>query len=419
MVSIPLSKEDKAILDLEGDHIVGHTCVVAILDGAVPSVDDIRSRITARIEHAPLLRRRLGQGDSGLEWVEATEIDLASHVAAAGFVHSEADLERRIAELFAQRLDRERPLWQMEVISLNGEALALVWRIHHALADGITTMRLGEAVLWDPVSSLQDAPLKPQSVRPEDDHADHHRRIGHLSAFILREFGESLEGSPFDGQVGSRRSVDFATVELPSLHEAAKRLAGATVNDAVLSIVAGALRVWMISHHGAPESIRVRVPVSLHQLGDDVGNHDSFFTLPVSLADPDPVARLRKIHEESSTRKLQHDAQNRASYLNTLGSVSPHLKRLAERLESNPRSFALCVSNVPGPREPLHVDGAPVRSLYTLAEVGRRHGLRIAVVSYSDKLEFGICADPGIASDIAALARGIEEEAAALCASLR
>jgi diacylglycerol O-acyltransferase len=414
---IPLTEEDKAILDLEGDHIVGHTCMVVILEGATPSVDCLRTQIAARMERAPLLCRRLRQGGYGFEWVETTNIDLAIHVTAAGFASTEDDLERQIAALFARPLDRARPLWQMDVVSFNGEALALVWRIHHALADGVTAMRLGQAVLWDPTISLQDASLKPRSVRPEDDYADHRRRLSHLSAFILREFGESLERSPFDGEVGSRRSIKFATVPLSALHEAAKRLAGATVNEAMLSIVAGAIRTWLICHHGELGSVRLRVPVSLHQLDDDAGNRDSFFTLPVSLADADPVERLRKVHEESARRKLEHDAQDRVSYLDSLGSVSPPLRRFVERLESNPRSFALCVSNVPGPPHPIHVQGAPVRSLYTLAEVGRRHGLRIAVVSHSDKLEFGVCADPGIAADVQELARGIEAEAAILSAS--
>jgi hypothetical protein len=417
MDPVPLTGDDKAILDLEGDHIVGHTCTVVILEGAVPSVDDLRSQIAARMAHAPLLRRRLHRGDSGFEWVETADIDLADHVTAAGSAGTGGDLDRRIAALFAQPLDRGRPLWRMDVVSLGGEALALVWRIHHALADGVTTIRLGEAVLWDPVASPQDAPPTPRSVRPDDDHADHRRRLGHLSAFIRREFGEPLERSPFDGEIGSRRSIDFATVPLSALHEAARRLAGATVNEAVLSIVAGAIRSWLIRHHGALGSVRVRVPVSLHQLDDDAGNRDSFFTLPVSLANPDPVGRLRQIHDDSARRKLEHDAQDRASYLDSLGSVSPRLRRFAERLESSPRSFALCVSNVPGPRQPIHVRGAPVRSLYHLAEIGRRHGLRIAVVSHSDKLEFGVSADPGIAPDIQELARAIEAEAATLCAS--
>jgi diacylglycerol O-acyltransferase len=417
MDPIPLTEEDKAILDLEGDHIVGHTCTVVILEGAVPSVDSLRSQIAARMAHAPLLRRCLHHGDSGFEWMEATDIDLADHVTAAGFASTEGDLDRRIAALFARPLDRDRPLWQMDVVSLDSDALALVWRIHHALADGVTSIRLGEAVLWEPITSLQDAPLGPRPARPEDHHADHHRRLGHLAAFVRREFGESLERSPFDGAIGSRRSVDFATVSLPALHEAARRLAGATVNEAVLSIVAGAVRSWLIRRHGELGSVRLRVPVSLHQLDDDVGNRDSFFTLPVSLAEPDPVERLREIHEDSARRKREHDAEDRMSYLDSLGSVSPRLRHFVDRLESGPRSFALCVSNVPGPPRPIQVQGVPVRSLYHLAEVGRRHGLRIAVVSHSDKLEFGVCADPGIAADVEELARGIEAEAALLCAS--
>jgi hypothetical protein len=72
------------------------------------------------------------------------------------------------------------------------------------------------------------------------------------------------------------------------------------------------------------------------------------------------------------------------------------------------------VSNVPGPSAPVSVLGAPVTALRTLAEIGARHGLRIAVVSLAAELHFGLCADPAIVDGLDAMARGIEEEAAAL-----
>lgn len=418
MDTIPLSRDDRAILELEGPHIVGHTCKITILEPPVPSVLALRAHVASRIEHAPLLRRRLAGSAVDPVWVQDRTVDLDAHVVACGQASGDADLRRHVAALFAQHLDRDRPLWRLDVIALPDDALALVWRIHHALADGVTTMRLGEAILWTPAAP---APGPITSPRLEPGHAGHaddeHRRRGHLAGFLRREFAAAPNRSPFDAEVGSQRSVAFASVPLAPLRDSARRLAGATVNEAVLSVIAGALRRWLVHHHASPAAIRLRVPVSLHHEGDDPGNRDSFFTLPVSLHEEDPVARLRQVRAESAERKQEHDAERLESFLDSLGSLSPRLRRLAERIASGPRSFALAISNVPGPREPVDVCGARARSLHCLAEVGRRHGLRVAVVSLAGTLGVGITADPAIAPDLDELAAGIEAESAALSAA--
>ena len=90
---------------------------------------------------------------------------------------------------------------------------------------------------------------------------------------------------------------------------------------------------------------------------------------------------------------------------------------LLRRIESSPRRFAVSVSNVPGPREPVSVLGAPVEEMHTIAEIGRRHGLRISVVSLAGRLYFGFCADPALVDDLDAMAEGIEIEAADLIAA--
>jgi hypothetical protein len=76
----------------------------------------------------------------------------------------------------------------------------------------------------------------------------------------------------------------------------------------------------------------------------------------------------------------------------------------------------LNVSNVPGPREPVHVLGVPVRALYSLAEIREHHALRVAVVSLADTLYFGLCADPTLLPDVDVLAAHMEAEAAAVIA---
>ena len=98
---------------------------------------------------------------------------------------------------------------------------------------------------------------------------------------------------------------------------------------------------------------------------------------------------------------------------------APQLRGFAERVLTHPRSFALNVSNVRGPRRPVHVLGAPVRSLYSLAEIREHHALRIAVVSLTDTLNFGLTADPSLLEGVDKLAGEIQLEAAELLARIR
>ena len=301
----------------------------------------------------------------------------------------------------------------MDVIP-TGDGAAVVWRIHHSLADGTAALRFARELLWDgPADDGRSGSGGPggRSQLEEDS-----RRRRHLAAFVEREFGASIHRSPFDGEIGTTRRIAFATVDLHALHDDAKRVADATLNDAVLSIVAGALRRWLIHHHGSLGGLRVRVPVSLHHEGDEVANRDSFFSLRLPLNEPDPARRLRDVKRATAARKESGDAEEREEFLRELAAHSPRLESFCERLEASPRSFALSVSNVPGPREPVSVLGTPVTAIHSIAEIGRRHALRVAVVSLAGNLHFGFCADPGIVDRLDEMAAGVEIEAAELAA---
>jgi WS/DGAT/MGAT family acyltransferase len=231
---------------------------------------------------------------------------------------------------------------------------------------------------------------------------------------MRREFGSSRRRSPFDSPLGGRREVAFASADLRAVHDAAKRTDGATLNDAVLATVTGALGAWVRRHHGSLGELRVKVPVSLHHLGDDPGNRDSFFVVSVPLDERDPLARLRATHAATAERKHEHDAEEMDALLKRLARTSPALERLCDRLERGGRSFAVNVSNVPGPRAALSVLGAPVREVYSIAEIAEHHALRVAVVSAAGRLHFGLCADPTAVDGLATIAADIEAEAAAL-----
>jgi hypothetical protein len=381
-------------------------------------VDALRERIGERMHLTPALTRSLRDVGGEPCWVQDPRFEVGEHVVE--HVHERpvnwSELRRCVARLFEQRLDRDRPLWRMDVVELEGGERALVWRIHHALADGTAAVRYARSLLWDeaPEEKLTAAQLAGSHA------ADEARRRSHLAGFLRREFQRSRTRSPFDGHIGARRVVGFAVVPLAAVRDAARALDGATLNDAVLGIVTGALRHWIGVHHGHLGSIRVQIPVSMHSRagdeGDTAANRDSLFSLGLPLGEPDPVARLREIHARTQVRKRAHDAEQREVLMHRMGGVSPRLAQFATQLERSPRRFALSVSNVPGPRRRVTVLRAPVLQMHSLAEISERHALRVAVISLADLLCFGFCADGELIPDVQTMVDRVQPETQALLA---
>ena len=162
--------------------------------------------------------------------------------------------------------------------------------------------------------------------------------------------------------------------------------------------------------------LRVKVPVSMHDATDTLGNRDSFFYLGLPLGEPDPAERLRLIRQESAIRKTGHDAQEMDRALAALSRASPRLRLVCDRFLMDPREFALNVSNVPGPPRPVSIVGQPVQSIHDLADIAERHALRVAAVSYAGQLNFGLCADAALIEDLPGLAGAIQAEAEDLTA---
>lgn len=413
MEGIALTDEDRAILALETDAVAGHTCKVVLIGPGAPSAERLAAAIEARLPAVPALTRRLAGSAQQPVWVDDDRFDIGAHVVAADVDPcDDGALRTEVARLFAERLDRSRPLWHLDVVARPRGRAALVWRVHHALADGTVAMRFADAVLWD---DDRDAPAARRPAPPAHDAGRHVR----LAAFVRHEVELAPRRSPFDGTIGHEREVAFASAPLRALHDAARRLADATVNDAVLTAVAGGLRDWIQHHHGRLGRLRVKVPVSLHHPGDGEGNRDAFFTLELPVGEPDAVGRLAAVRAATAERKAGHDAETLDVLMRDLARASPQLEHFCRRLEASPRTFALNVSNVPGPARQVRVLGAPVEAVYSLAEIGERHALRIAVVSLDGQLNFGFCSDPAIVGDLDLLASGVEAEASALLAAAR
>ena len=422
-----LSDEDLSILALENDTVAGHTCKVIILEDRIEP-DELRASIASRLKRAPRLCLRLSDIDGHPSWLPAPELDLNAHVVvAAGSEPLDLPQFRTaVAQTFEARLDRSRPLWRVDLIpKLAWGGSALLWRIHHALADGTAAMQMATAALWDeepPAKARQaDSQRPPASAKPRHQIAE-----DPLAALrvAMREAPQPWLQSPFSGRICAGREVGFAAVELQALRDAA-RMAGATLNDAVLTVVAGALHRWLERQHGHLEAVRVKVPVSLHtpaapgvEPTEEPGNRDSFFCLDLPVGPADPFTRLGLVQRATRTRKDGHDAQQLDVLMHELARV-PRLRQFAERALAHPRWFALNVSNVVGPRRPCRVLGSRVNELYSLAEIREQHALRISVISLCDSLSFGLVADPTLLENVAGLAADIEAEATALVAQVK
>ena len=147
-MQVPLTAEDRAVLALEGARLVGHTATVVHLPGGAPDLRQLRDAVTRRLPAAPRLTWRLSGTPEEPVWRSA-EVDVAAHVRAvdaAGPLDG-SGLRTELVRLFGEHLDRGRPLWRMDVVGpVAGGGAVLVWRVHHALADGGTGMRLAQDV---------------------------------------------------------------------------------------------------------------------------------------------------------------------------------------------------------------------------------------------------------------------------------
>ncbi len=112
--------------------------------------------------------------------------DLAEHVVRAPVERplDEPALLALVAELFEQRLDRSRPLWRIDVAELADGGSALIWRIHHALADGTASVRYARALLWDASAEASMTATQAHAAHVVDER----RRRAHLAGFLRREY---------------------------------------------------------------------------------------------------------------------------------------------------------------------------------------------------------------------------------------
>lgn len=390
--------------------------------GAGPdSLTELYLQALATPEVAEVFRKRpvRGFGTAGQwAWRDDEEIDLEHHVR-----HSSLPRPGRIRELLAlssrlhsSLLDRQRPLWEMHLIEgLADGRFAVYTKLHHALMDGVSGLRLLERSLsTDPADRDMAMPFAARPRPPRE--GGGFDPIGLLTggakaatdvvtllprlASLVHE-GLNAQGAVLPMQAprsmfnvpitGSRR---FAADDWSlSRIRAVAKAAGGTINDVVLAMSGAALRDYLLSLDALPDaSLVAMTPVSLRQ--DESAEGNSVGSILVSLGTDLDSAEQRMLHIMDSATKAKSAlaglSQLQVSALSA-GIMSPLL--LNTYLGVPPLlhpPFNLVISNVPGPRKPLYWNGAHLDGMYPLSIPSTGQALNITVTSYVDSLQFGL-----------------------------
>jgi diacylglycerol O-acyltransferase / wax synthase len=379
---------------------------------------------------APAFRRRPTRSLATLgqwAWTDTKDIDLEHHVR-----HSALPAPGRIRELLALTsrlhgtpLDRQRPLWEMHLIEgLNDGRFALYSKLHHAVMDGVSGLKLvDETFTRDPSdrklraayrTKYHDKPAK----KPKPDRG---LSIASLPGEALRTAGNVLGIGPaalrvvesairdqtvafpmraprtiFNGGITGARRFAAQSWPLERLRAVAAAAGdGITLNDVLLAMCSGALRSYLLELGELPDaSLTAMVPMSLRNISPDVSSGNAVGVILCTLG-TDVVDPLDRLEVVSASMQHGKDVLKGMSLLqiSALAALAMSPLAMSSFFGANrllPPPFNLIISNVPGPRERLYWCGAELEALYPLSIPLVGQALNITVCSYADSLDVGL-----------------------------
>lgn len=455
-----LSPVDASFLQLESAEAHMHVAWSAIFSlaegGAAPSIEDVRARVSARLGWVPRCRQRLLPAPLGLSeprWVDDASFDVAAHVVQLTDP-DDAVGPRRFAELrdalLSTPLDRSRPLWQLAFVPrLADGRLAVIGRVHHAMADGAAALQLALLTIdidghtgpgADPVVAPWEAEAPPTALERALDpfvhgaeltsraardvlHAATHPRAaagdalrdaGRLVSALSQDLLPHAPESGLNRPLGPRRTLVQHRVALNDVREVSRGVPG-TRNDVGLAAIAGALRALALERGRAPEPLKAMVPVNMRRAADamTLGNRVSMTSIWLPLDVASPAGRLERVRVQ--TARFKHSARPQGAQTLIAGfGLLPSALRAPVLRAIQPGRFNLTISSVPGPPGALYMHGMRLDELYPVIPIASDQTLSIGMLPYQGQLYFGLYADPDGLPEATRLAELLDEELRAL-----
>jgi WS/DGAT/MGAT family acyltransferase len=453
-----LSSIDAGFLHVEEGGAHMHIGAVALFAGPAPSIEEFREHIASRLPRLPRYRHRIQEMPFGTGrplWVEDDTFRLDFHVrhTALPAPGSKRELLNLVDRIVGQRLDRTKPLWEIWLVEgLAGGRWAMVGKTHHAMIDGVSGVDL-LSVLFD---LSPDTPAEePQPWEPQPSPGT----VGLLSKGVLglvrnarslagagvegvlhpREAVSSLVGSagalgeafrPFldaapktvlNTKPGPHRLVEIVKTDLADYKKVKASSGGATVNDVVLTAVAGALGRFLSERGMEVDGVELRacVPISLRQEAKRgaLGNEIAIMNAPLPIGLHDPKQRLARVRQAMEHLKSSKQAEGAKVLTSLENALPPAVLARASRLGFSSRLYNLLVTNVPGPQFPIYLLGRRLEELVPLAFLAPEHTLAIGIMSYDGQVTYGLMADADAVPDLPRLAQHLRDCLAELVAT--
>jgi diacylglycerol O-acyltransferase / wax synthase len=448
MAAEDLSAADRSSLQAERGPVNMAVAAPLVFErGPGTTYDAVAERVAARLHLIPRYRQKLADPAFGMAnpvWVDDEAFDLHWHLRHATLPApgSAAQLADHVAREMSRRLDRTRPLWELHVIDgLEGDRVALLPKMHHALVDGLAAIGIG-MVLLDPTP--EPMPIEPPEGGWAPRTFDRRRHLARLATtpllrtqkLLLESTVRALDTTPRQAAADVRKATELATelarqrpqapmtplnetispnrrfamrkLGLPAV-KAAGKAAGGTVNDAILVAVTGMLARYLdvagTDLDGRDPVALVPVSVRREDEQDAGGNRISTVFVDLPVHEPDVGERLRRV--SAQMQQLRQSAAVRAGAMiaGATGAAPPLIAGVMVRAMGGVRAMNLVVSNLPGPQQAFYMNGSRLLEVYPAVPLNPpNQGLSVGVLSYDGCVFFGLLADarldPGV--DVAA-----------------
>ncbi|GAC1492425.1 MAG: wax ester/triacylglycerol synthase family O-acyltransferase [Solirubrobacteraceae bacterium] len=455
MTSSRLSPLDASFLHLEDPASHMHVAAAMIFAGEPPPYEQLLRHIDSRLGLVPRYRQRLAQvplAQARPRWVDDDRFDLRYHVRNTALPRpgSEYELQVLAGRIFSQQLRRDRPLWELWLVSgVDSDRFAILSKTHHALVDGVSGMDI-LSVLFAPDPDQTAAGWRPEPTPSSlsllgealvERATDVRELVRPFRAAMRgpRQFASSvmdtavgagamawggLRPAPATsytaGKVGPDRRFTWTRASLGDVKQI-KNNCGGTVNDVVLTVVARALRLHLQrrGEEVAGLELKVFVPVSVRSADQsgELGNRVSGMIASLPIGCEEPLECLERISVQMRVVKESGQAVGAQALTELTGFAPPTLIQQASRLISRQRFVNLVVTNVPGPQFPLFLDGREMVDLFPMVPLGSNLNLGVAIVSYNGKLNFGLVGDFNALHDLEELADDFQAALAELAAA--